>query len=227
VTAALLAGLAIGTFAQETLPTELVLTTKSELEQTYLRDGVVLESGPLGPALESVLIAARRPGGAVFAYGCGEPAEAPLSIPSTYSVASALDTLTSIYPTHSWTVRDGVINLLPRQGLPTVLGTPIEHLAWDTNEAPSASVGRLFRLDAVTRRFVALGITGGMIIPGLRKLPRLVDGIPQVPKGREWKVENVTLLAALNRIAASYGDARWVYEESTCGAVKSYRVWAH
>jgi len=84
-------------------------------------------------------------------------------------------------------------------------------------------VGRLFDLSAVKRRSAELGAVVEIAIPGLQRAPRV--GAP-LPKGREWKAENVTLLTALNRIAASYGNARWVYEERTCGT-KVSRVLAH
>lgn len=224
VIAAVIVEFSIAAIAQETLPSELVLTTRNELERTYLPHGVQLQGVPLGVAFDSVLIAARRPGGVVFAYGCGEPIQAPVSIPSTYSLASAFDLLTAAYSTHNWAVRDGVIDLLPKQNVPVILDVPIERIVWDTNEAVSLGVQRLFDLSAIKRRFVELGITGEVFVPGLQQAPRI--GVPK-PKGREWKSENVALLTALNQIAASYGDVRWVYEERTCGTVKTYRVWAH
>jgi hypothetical protein len=224
VIAAVLVELSIAGFAQEALPGEQVLTTRSELERTYLPHDIHLQSGPLGEAFDSVLLTTRRPGGAVFTYGCGEPAQIPVFIPSTYSLANAFDLLTAVYPTHDWAVRDGVINLLPKQTFPAVLDTLVERIAWDTNEAVSLSIDRVFGLSTVKRRLVELGLSGEIIIPGLQRPPRV--GVP-LPKGREWKIENVTLLGALNRIAASYGDVRWVYEERHCETVKTYRVWAH
>jgi len=223
--AAFLAQLSIAGFAQEALPTELVLTTRSELERSYLPHDMNLKSGPLAEAYDLFLLAARRPGGAVFTHGCEAPAQTLVSMPSTYSLANALDLLTAIYTTHNWAVRDGVIDLLPKENLPAILNAPIERFAWDTNETPGRSVGRLFDLSNVERRLIELGIGRELVTLGLQQAPR-VFGAPQAPTGREWKVENVTLLTALNRIVASYGNARWVYEERNCGT-KISRVWAH
>jgi hypothetical protein len=86
-------------------------------------------------------------------------------------------------------------------------------------------VGCLFGLSNVERRFVELGVAREVVIPGLQPAPCVFCG-PKKPTGREWKAENVTLLTALNRIAASYGNVRWVYEERTCGTRVS-RVWAN
>lgn len=116
--AVFLAQFPIAGLAQEALPTELVLTTRGELEQTYLQGGgdMRLGSGPMWDAFDRVLILARRPGGAVFARGCEDvaPALTPVSIPSGYSLASVFDLLTGSYMTHNWSVRDGVVNLLPK-----------------------------------------------------------------------------------------------------------------
>jgi hypothetical protein len=181
--AALLAQFSIAGFTQEALPTELVLTTKSELGRTYLPHDMDLESGPLAEAYDLLLLAARRPGGAVFTHGCEAPAQTPVSILSTYSLASAFDLLTAVYTTHSWAVRDGVIDLLPKDGLPAILDAPIEHIEWDTNESAIASVARLFELSAVRRRLIELGATPEFVTAGLQPAPRVVNGVAQIPKG--------------------------------------------
>jgi len=226
VIAMLLAELSITGFAQEARPAELVLTTRNDLEQTHLPHEMYLPTAPLRQAFDLVLIAARRPGGAVFSYGCEEPAQTLLSIPSTYSLASAFDLLTAAYPTHYWTVRDGVVNLLPKLNLPAILDAHVERLAWDTTDPAIVSVGRVFGLSAIKHRLAELGFTGDVDVTGLQETPRVVDGVPQKPKGRGWKIENLTLLTALNRVAASYGVFRWWYEERTCGTDKTYRVGA-
>jgi len=220
---AFLAQFSLAGLAQEALPKDLVLTTRAELERAHLPGGMDLKSGPLAEAYDSVVLAARLPAGAVFVYGCEAPAQAIMSIPSTDSLASAFDLMATVYSTHNWAVRDGVVNLLPKEHLPAILDAPVERIAWDTNEAASASVGRVFDLSAIKRRSVELGTTGETVIPGLQQAPRV--GVP-LPKGRVWKAENVTLLTALNRIAASYGDVRWVYEERSYGT-KTLRVWEH
>jgi hypothetical protein len=222
--AAFVAQLSIVGFAQEALPKELVLTTESELERTYLPGNIDLRSVPLWEAFDPVLIAARRPGGAVFTHGCEAPAQTLVSIPATDSLASAFDLLTTVYTTHNWSVRDGVVNLLPKGSLPAILDAPIESIAWNTNETAGRSVGRVFDLSTVKRRLAELGITAEMGVGGLQRAPHVFGG-PEIPTGRDWEAKNVTLLTALNRIAASYGDLRWQYEERTCGT-KTYRVMA-
>jgi hypothetical protein len=184
-----------------------------------------LPSGPLAEAYDLIVLASQRPGGAVYTYGCEAPEQTLVSVPPTYSLASAFDLLASAYPTHNWSVRDGVVNRLPKENPPAVLDTPVGGFVWDTNDTANFSVGRLFDLTRIKRRFIELGITRELVTPGLQRAPRAFGG-PPTPTGREWRVEYVTLLTALNRIAASYGNVRWVYEETTCGS-KISRVWAH
>jgi hypothetical protein len=223
--AAVLTHFSIAALAQKELPAELVLTTRIELEQTHLPHDVDFKTGPLAAAYDSLVLTAQRPAGAVFTKGCEVPEQALVSIPSAYSLADAFDVLTTSYTTHHWSIHDGVVNLLPKGKLPAVLDTLIGRFEWDTNETPGGSVGSLFQLSNVQHRFIELGITQAYGTGELQAAPCMFC-VRSPPTGRKWKVENVTLLTALNRIAASYGNARWVYEEWTCGS-KIFRFGAH
>ena len=90
----------------------------SELERTYHPHDMNLKSGPQAEAYDLFLLAARRPGGGVFSHGREHPAQTLVSIPPC-TLAGAFDQLTAGYTTHDWTVRDGVIDLLPNGGLPS------------------------------------------------------------------------------------------------------------
>jgi hypothetical protein len=147
--AAVLAQLSIAGFAQVALSTELVLTTRSELERTYLPHEMTLQSQPLDEAYQQIVLESRRPAGAVFIDGCEAPEQTLVSIPSTYSLADVFDLLTAVFTTHNWSVRDGVINLLPKQNLPAILDTPVERFVWDTNQLAGLSVARLFELSNI------------------------------------------------------------------------------
>lgn len=90
--------------------------------------------------------------------------------------------------------------------------------------------GQLFALDPVTAFLAKEGIASGpqsMILP---QRPRRLSGdFPEQPTGQQYFLTDSTLLGALNRVAASYGRAIWMYTEKYSGekrniAILSYSV---
>jgi hypothetical protein len=221
--AALIAGAPAMVSAQE-----VALQERLEAEQIYLQWDVSVDLGSAQEAFAEVLRSAERPGGTVTLSGCGEPARGPMYAPGQSSVASALYRLTAVYPGYYWTVQGGVIDLLPKQNQPPVMDVRVQRFEWDTRTAMRLSVENVFQVAAVKDRLAGLGVTdapnGGF---GLQRPPRVINGIPvpePPPKGRKWQVENVTVLVALNVIAASYGTGFWHYDEWACGGRKVYSL---
>jgi hypothetical protein len=164
----------------------------------------------------------------MLGYGCGDPPRGTLNVPPGASLSGALDLVERIFPGYYWTAQDGVTNLLPKGNPPAVMRLRIDHFSWDTAALPTAAVANLLQSGAVRDRLAELGIAGGLQeVLGLQPAPPVVNGVPVLPKGRQWKVENATLETVLNRIVASYGSAQWVYEEKTCGGEKTYRMTVH
>ncbi len=219
--AALIAGVPTVVSAQEAAP-----PARLEAERIHLRWVVSVELGPAQQAFVELLRSAERPGGMVTVSGCGEPRRSFLDATAQSSLASALDRLTAVYPEYYWTVQDGVINVLPKQNQPPVMDVHIQRFEWDTTASVHLTLSQVFDLAAVKSRLANLGIAAGLEFgPGLQRPPRLINGIPEPPpKGQRWKVENLTTLAALNAIAASYGSGFWWYEERTCDGKTTYRV---
>jgi hypothetical protein len=221
--AALIAGVPTIAPAQEATP-----SMRFEAEQIYLRWDVSVDLGSAQQAFVEVLRSAEKPGGMVTLSGCGEPGRSPMFAPGQSSVASALYRLTAAYPEYYWAVQGGVIDLLPKQNQPPVMDVRVQHLEWDTTAAMRLGVENVFQVAAVRDRLAGLGVTdapnGGL---GLQKPPRVINGVPvpePPPKGRRWQVENVTVLTALNAIAASYGTGFWHYDEWACDGKKVYRL---
>jgi hypothetical protein len=210
-------------FGQEPTP-----SMRFEAEQMYLQIPVSVGLGTARQAFAGILRSAERPGGMVILSGCAEPGRGPMYAPEQSSVASALYRLTTVYPEYYWTVQDGVIDLLPKQSQPPVIDLRIQHFEWDTTASVHLSVANVFQAAAVRSRLTSLGIASGFDdIPGLQRPPRVINGVPvpePPPNGRKWKVENLSVLAVLNAVAASYGTAFWWYEECTCDGKTSYRL---
>lgn len=201
---------------------------RGQADQIYLRWDVSQEFESNLGAFGMIVAVSGRPGGGVFVEGCTDAPRRPLRVPGHSSLASALDLLTGVFPTHYWTVQDGVVNLLPKQREVALMQTPVEHFEWNTASLPTYSVTNLEGSEAVQSRIKELRLTPGPVgFSLLQQAPHVTNGVPDPPKGREFKVDHVTLLTALNRIAASYGNAYWWYLEKTCGNKREYRLWIH
>jgi hypothetical protein len=195
--------------------------------KTYLRQDVEFQSSAVAEAFGFARNSAGKAGGMVIVSGCGDQPRSPLRLPADSSLAAALDMIVSIFPTHYWTIQDGgAINLLLKQDMPPIMDFPIRQFEWNTAAFAGLTVGRLFRSKGVDDRLARLGMVAGLETgPGLQKPPRVINGVPDLPrKGQEQKTENLTLLQTLNAIVVSYGDGSWLYEEQQCGNNKMYRI---
>ncbi len=201
---------------------------RTEAEGVDLNQGVSLAPSSIQEALAGILRSAGRPGGMVVRSGCGDPAQSPLLVGSGSSLAGALDLMTSVHPAYYWTIREGVVNILPKRDPPPVMDVRIERFEWDTTAAVYLAVSNLSQSDSVRRRLAALGAAEALQQgPGLQPVPRIVNGVAEPrPPGRRYRVEGVTLLSALNAVVASYPNAIWYYEEWHCAGRRTYSFFA-
>ncbi|HLK63474.1 MAG TPA: hypothetical protein VKU19_08540 [Bryobacteraceae bacterium] len=216
------AGLSCGLTAQNT-----TADMRIEATNTLLHGGVQLELEPASSAFGALLRINARPGGMIIVSGCGVPARYSVGFSAGMPWSTALDTLTSIFPENYWTFKDGVANLLPKQGVPSVMDVQIERFEWDTAANEPSAIFRIFDANGVKSHLTALGLTpysGLQAFTWLQKAPKVVNGVPEPRRGQKYKLENVTVLTALNAIAAAYGDEFWLYEERKCGGEKTYRI---
>jgi len=204
------------------------LRERTEAEHIYLEGGVRLDPLPAEEAFVRIVRGAGRPGGVILRSGCNDSAEAPLFAPSV-SLASALDLLTAVHPAYHWTIEDGAILLLPSGKLSPVMDVQIEAFEWNNAASVHFTVNRLVDAPPVRRCLRALGFEGGVEALSLpQQAPRIVNGKAQLPpQGRQFHIENVRLLAALNAVAASYGRVVWYFEERACGGPRTYSFSAH
>jgi len=184
---------------------------------------------PIQRALLAVSAAARRPGGVVLLSLCGEEDESPLLVPQGASLASALDLLTAVHPAYEWTVRDGVVNVLPRQQKFAVMNVLIGRFEWDTTDRVHLSIGRLSQVPRVRQFLRGTGVVEAIQQVSLfGRLRRTANGVAvPPPRGQRYVVENAPLVTVLNAIVASYQNAVWYYEEGICSGAKTYRFSVH
>lgn len=202
-----------------------VLRTKKDAEGIYLKWAMASDPTTVGGSFGQILKSAERSGGIALVSGCDNPVS-PLTVPPRWSLAGALDLLTAVYPKNDWTISDGVVNVLPRQGRPAVLEIQMAHFEWNTADLVSLSVDRLFQSNNIRQYLAAHRMESGLGQgTGLFPAPRVVKGKP-APKqdGRGYQMENATVLSTLNAIVGSYGNVVWSYEQRTCDGHGVYYI---
>ena len=166
-----------------------------------------------------IAVAGNPPGGFAIVKGCedAEPEVQPL-LPTDSTLGEELDKLVAKDPGYTYSVDDGVVNLLPYQGAPPLLNAWISSFDVE-DESIGAPLLRLIDSPEVLKAKVSGGITGTKRLQqfvGAQPAPP-VPGRPKVePKKFTLHLRNVTLMEALNALVRAQGRGVWSYEEHIC-----------
>src|SRR5262245_63846337 len=150
-------------------------------------------------AFSSALGAMHMSGGIVIVPDCNGKVRYNLVTSAAPSLRDILDGITLTEPIYRWEVKDGVVNIVPRSGIPELLETNIAKFEIK-NADTSLAVNRLLALQSVRRRMADLNLSEGPLrSPGLGYFSP--DGKSDKKKrGFDVRVQNVTLRDALNAI---------------------------
>jgi hypothetical protein len=157
--------------------------------------------------LEVALSFVGAPGGVTVMRGC-EKTEKTYHLSGT-TLGAVLKSLTKADPRYRWTIEDGVVNLVPKKGVPPMLKVRIKKL--DINNSPSMMYAQsvLASLPAyhegVKRLGLAQGGFAGSFLSGGQKR-----------KTFDVHVEGGTVLSALNAIVRANKRGVWIYIERHC-----------
>ena len=172
---------------------------------------------PLASAFESALSLAQVPGGIVLMKGCK-------SVPSTVvivhgtTLGSVLKSIERADPSYHWIVEDGVVNLLPRRGVPQLLRVKVKTFEVNNAANPSDAANMLFALPEFREGAVHLSLTQG----GVQSFLSSGGEQPGAPQGENRRfdlhLENLTVLSALNAIVRANKGGIWIYNERYCNA---------
>jgi len=171
-------------------------------------------------AAHDVLLWAKLPGGIVD-VGENEPVK-EIVVPEGITVGEALTRVLAWQNKYFWKENDGVVNILPQKGVPTLLETNVPFYEWRSDEIPYSVVERLGQLPEFVRRRSQLGyVDGPHHGVGLQKPPR-VGGPPEPPVAPQIFVRrNIALFDLLNEIVKSYPHpAIWRYSEMAQGQAR-------
>jgi hypothetical protein len=195
---------------------------KPETETELLMRPVAnLGSSPLSVnlAFQSVILGSCTAGGAVITQGCEEPPNSIVRFQGS-TLREVLDDIVTADPDYGWEVKDGVVNLMPAKGVPDLLTLRIG--AFDTGDATSITSAKtfLFALPEVRKRAEELGFDQAAsgsgpyaIVPGAPPPPRL-----------DVRLQDVTLLEALNALVRAHKHGLWIYYETHCKSTSHFDI---
>jgi hypothetical protein len=194
---------------------------KPEAEAELLTRPVKLPSSPLSvdSALQLAMLTSGAPGGAVITQGCEEPSNSIVRFQGS-TLREVLDDIVTADPDYGWEVKDGVVNLIPAKGVPDLLTLRIS--AFDTGDATSVTTAKtfLFALPEVREREAELGFDQGGIGTGPYAI---VPGAPPPPK-LDVRLQDVTLLEALNALVRAHKHGVWLYYETHCKSNSHFSI---
>lgn len=207
----------------------LMLTASSNRGQTVNQSvdllnspakGSNLKNVMVGQAVVNALINAGAPGGVATVYDCSPPATYSFT-PRDSSLNGVLDSIVSADPRYRWEVRDRLINVLPRSGLPPFFAVRIPKFEISGAKTPNEALFQLLAIPEVRQAQLNLGrhaVQGGVY-----------PFCPQGCLGKNTKeisvsLKDVTVREALNAIARADGSAVWRFSRWECSGRKSFSL---
>lgn len=168
-------------------------------------------------ATREALFVTRTPGGIVAVMDCEEERATQRWMPGGSSLRTALDAIVLADPRFRWVVgHDDVVNLIPRDHEPALLQTNVRTLRLRNVPNVDLALERVLTLPEVKQSEARLHLSEGLklvVRPNSKSEPEI-----------SLRVENLTLLEALNAIARTNGHAVWLYRERHCNGQRTYSL---
>jgi hypothetical protein len=127
----------------------------------------------------------------------------------------------------SWQLRDHVVNLVPKGGVPALLTTKLHSVRLHTfdNWASSAGMFELFKMPEIRRRLDELKIRGGMQTEGgATAVSNSPNPSPRPPRPIDINLQDVSVQDVFNAIVRSHGNGTWLYSEIECNGEKTFTI---
>jgi hypothetical protein len=163
--------------------------------------------------LEVALSFCAAPGGVVVSRGCGNT-EKTFHLGGT-TLGAVLKSLTKADPRYRWAIEDGVVNLLPKKGVPPLLKVKIKN--FDVNDAPSMmyAKGVLASLPEYREAVKRLGLVQGGFA-GSASFDGMGGKMSRKRPSFQVHLHNATVLSVLNAIVRARKRGVWIYTERHC-----------
>jgi len=202
----------------------------SAVEPSVLNRPVALNHLRLttGATMSLLLSEAQVPGGIISIYEhCEQPNEREFSLDET-TLKQALDYISTIESTRTWTYKDGLILVGLEQSDKTILRTVIHDVDFNPTEALTLSAQRLLETPEVRTSIQNAELnelSPELGFGQIRKNPSAASLQSSLNEAKH--LHEISLLHALNVVAATKGTGVWEYEQFNCSNRTSFRLnWA-
>jgi hypothetical protein len=170
-----------------------------------------LKNAPISDVVVDALRQQNVPGGVAVSYYCSGYENHSLR-PTDDTLRSRIDAAVAAEPENTWSVDDGVVNMVPRYRELLFLKTIVPNLEIKEAVTTAEALDKLLAVPEVSKQAtLELGIHtfGGGIYQAL-----------DLANPRNHKISlsltNVTVLEALNAIARARGDGIWLLVDQQC-----------
>lgn len=173
---------------------------------------------PTAYAFRDTMLATGLPGGEVNVEACTTTPKKLISVKGQ-TLREALDSITKADPRYRWELHEVVVNLVPADGLPSLLQY---HLSvYDSGDAadPTSAAAYLFGLPELRDQAARLGLTQAICCSALGAI---VPGPPATRKPLNVLLKNVTVQDALNALVRLKDGGLWSYHEQRCSAPNTF-----
>lgn len=169
---------------------------------------------------QNLLLVSGFPGGVAAPGNCDDKQERTVRLKGK-TLHEALETLVHADDRYRWRVDGGVVNLLPVNTLPALLGTRVS--SYDSRDAADiATAGAyLMGLPEVRQAAARLGLAKNGSGTGLYAIPR---GAPPPRRSLGVRLQEATVLEILNAIVRKNGHGVWFYTETGCGDLRVFEM---
>lgn len=183
---------------------------------------VLVEDYRLGFIFLDILNGTGLHGGFAEIADCSGLPMGRLHIKKGVTVRQAMDALVAANPGYKWSLQDGAVNLMPRDGVPLLRTKIVKFQMNATDNAIPALLQEVLKLPEIRKGEAALGIKEGPGQGGGFAVD--MHPAPKRPVPVQIEVQNVTLQDAFNKIVHASPKGVWVYSETDCNGAKSFVV---
>ncbi len=166
-------------------------------------------------AFKLTLNRAKVPGGIIVVPDCSTPPKYAVSQGGS-SLRDTLQAIVTADPRYEWRVTGGVINLIPRDGVPAFLETRLVKFKAENVGTVAEALAKLLAMPEVQKSISQHDLGPQMLRGGVGYFePARSDS---AGNSRTFTVvlENVIIRDVLNAIAQAHGTAVWSYSEYRC-----------
>jgi len=199
-------------------------TITKELEQSLLHREVTLPElryVETSTIFQKALLSAKVPGG-IVAVNCDTSPKWDFVASRTTSLEAFLINLEQTDTNYIWQLNNGILNLLPRQGTPALLETPIKKFYVEKVTAQDA-LNLLQEKPEVKRKKAELGLDKAVITINKAGPVNLESGRNATPTFN-LNLKEITFRHILNEIVKVQGRTTWIYTEKYCGDTNVFSI---